>query len=255
MKWFNLFRASLITAFRKPWIILAHTAACFAIFGFVTFLGRGSDSARMLPGVTGSAAVNLAAGMPALLCEHLARRAREGGVMHRLALSPAGAGRTAFAMMGAAAFAGLLESALILVFALVLGAPFAPRMLLALPAALPEILFFSAVGLWAGCLLSRNAAWSVCGLGVSVCGVWLSHLLIDPSLLPSRLAEAVSVTPHAAFTTLIHAFYCPGAPFSPGAALLSGVYALAGLFIGTIAVSKRMGEREDENRPSATTVK
>ncbi len=241
MKWFHLFRASLITAVRKPWIILAHTAACFAAFGFVTFLGRGSDSARMLPGVTGSAAMNLAAGMPALMCEHLSRRAGEGGVLRRLALSPSGAGVTAFAMMAAGTLAGLFESALILAFALVLGAPFSPRMLLAIPAALPEILFFSAVGLWAGCMLSRNAAWTVCGLGVSACGVWLSHLVIDPSMLPAWLAEAVSLTPHAAFTSLIHAFFFSGAPFSPRAALLAGVYALAGLSAGVIAVSRRMG--------------
>ena len=241
MKWFSLFRASLITAFRKPWIILAHTAACFAAFGFVTLLGRGSGSARMLPEVTGSAAMNLAAGMPALMCEHLSRRAREGGVLQRLALSPAGPGRTSFAMMGAGTISGFLESALLFAFSLALGAPFAPQMLLALPAALPEILFFSAVGLWAGCLLSRNAAWTVCGLGVSACGVWLSHLVIDPVLLPAWLADAVSLTPHAVFTSLIHAFFCPGAPFSPRAVLLSGVYLLTGILIGTGAVSKRMG--------------
>lgn len=241
MKWFNLFRAGLLTVFRKPWIILAHTAACFAAFGFITFLGRGSDSARMLPGVTGSAAMNLAAGMPALMCGHLSRGAREGGVLQRLSLSPVGACRISFAMIGAGAVAGLLEAALILAFALALGAPFSPRMLLAVPAALPETLFFSSMGIWAGCMLSRNAAWTVCGLGVSACGVWLSHLVIDPSLLPAWLYEAVSLTPHAAFTSLIHTFFFSEAPFSLRAALLSGVYMLAGLSVGTISVSNQMG--------------
>ena len=248
MKWFHLFRASLITVFRKPWIILAHTAACFTAFGFVAFLGMRGGSSRMLPVVTGSAAINLAAGMPALICEHLSRRAREGGVLRRLALSPAGAGRISSAMIGAGGFAGLTEGALIFAFALALGAPFSPQMLFSLPAALPEILFFSAVGLWAGCLLSRNAAWTICGLGVSVCGVWLSHLVIDPSILPPWLAEAVSLTPHAVFTSLIHAFYCPGAPFSSRSALLAGVYALTALLFGIRAIGKCMeGRSAGEN--------
>ncbi len=219
-----LLRACLVSILRRPLIGAVHTLACMAVLLFLVLLGRGSGSDRMEAGNIGSAVMNCAAGMPALLGAVTVHRAMDSGVVSRLAASPVSPLNAACALLEALVPAGLAETALVFGFSLLLGAPFAPGMLLSLAAALPEIVFFACFGVCAGCVLSYGAAGTLCGLGVSFFGVWLSHLIIDPSALPSPLAGAVSLTPHAAYTGLIHAFFCPGASPAPQTAALCIVY-------------------------------
>ncbi len=240
MKRLYLLRANLKAVFCHPLPIILYTAACLGAFLAVTLIGRSDISGQMLPGVTGSAAMNLACGIPAAVCESLVRSARKRGILSRLSLSPAGAAEMAFACVAASALAGLGAAAFMLLSALILGAPFFPGILLSLAGAVPECLFFSALGLAAGCLLPQSYARMLCVPAVFLCGIWLSHLVIVPSLLPEWLAEAVSVTPHAAFTSLIHYFYAGESAFPLRGAVISAGCLLAALLTAPAAMKKQM---------------
>ena len=246
MKGLTLFAAELKLIVRSPMTIAAHLSACLALMGFLCVPGVRLDLPQLLPGATGSAVMSCAAGVAALLGAARVRDDSGKGVLSSLSSLPVGRGAVFLSRLFAAAAAGLCETAAVFAFSLLFGAPFVPRMLLSVPAALPEALFFSAVGIAAGCVLRKNGVFALCGLAVSMGGIWLTDLAFERALMPPWLETAVALTPRAAFTDLIRAAFRPLPGFPVRAAALSAAYAVFSV-LWSAAVMKRALDKAENN--------
>ena len=89
----------------------------------------------------------------------------------------------------------LVQGLVCYLFALLLGLPFSPRMLLAVLGLLPMGLFYLSLGLLFGSVLGSKQVGGICGALLTNVSAWFSGIWFDPKLLGSFLGRLAELLP------------------------------------------------------------
>lgn len=151
--------------------------------------------ATLAPGVAvfGLSFLSLFAGM-------LVSRDRSGAFMARLLTSPMGAADFIAGYLLPLLPVGFVQSLACLLFAAVFGLKIRLGTLLAAAALLPTALFYAALGILLGSLLSEKQIGGVCGALVTNLSAWLSGAWFDPAAIGGAFEKIANIFPflHAA---------------------------------------------------------
>lgn len=165
------------------------------ILALMSLIGRSVPAdifpiASLAPGIAvfGLSFLSLFAGM-------LVARDRSGAFMTRLLASPMRPADFILGYLLPLLPVGLAQSLACLVFAALFGLRPGPGTLLAAAVLLPMGLFYAALGLLLGSLLTEKQIGGVCGALVTNCSAWLSGVWFDPASVGGAFAKAVRLLP------------------------------------------------------------